>query len=83
VTNALDPLIDFEDKVPTTAADNPTVDDLDGEVIPFGLRFAREAPRMDKHSRTYKTVTVNETTTINNDGTTSTVTDSVQREVED
>ncbi|GAA1960167.1 hypothetical protein [Amycolatopsis minnesotensis] len=51
---------------------------------PFGLRFAvSPTVPVDKHEKTYYTVTVKEATQISRDGKTDTIQDDVQRERED
>ncbi|MGH3773518.1 MAG: hypothetical protein ACRDRW_19355 [Pseudonocardiaceae bacterium] len=50
---------------------------------PFGVRFAVSPARSGEHSKTYYTVTVEETTYINRDGREDTQTDYVDKEKED
>ena len=50
---------------------------------PFGLRFAVSPARCGKHSKTYYTITVEETTYLNRDGREDTKTDYVEKEQED
>lgn len=80
-----EPLMDVTDKL---AAQRPS----SGAIIagqvgrvapPFGLRFAVSPLRAGEHSKTYYTVTEQETTYVNKDGTVQTETDHVQREKED
>jgi hypothetical protein len=77
--------MDVTDKL---AAQRPPADALiagqAGRVAPpFGLRFAVSPLRAGEHSKTYYTVTEQETTYINKDGTVETETDYVQKERED
>jgi hypothetical protein len=80
-----EPLMDVTDKL---AAQRPTSGTIiagqAGRVAPpFGLRFAVSPLRTGEHSKTYYTVTVEETTHISKDGTVQTETDHVQKERED
>lgn len=72
-----EPLMDVTDKL---AARRPTsgaiVAGQAGRVArPFGLRFAVSPLRDGEHSKTYYTITVEETTHLNKDGTEVTETD--------
>jgi hypothetical protein len=80
-----EPLMDVTDKL---AAQRPTsgavVAGQAGRVArPFGLRFAMSPARAGEHSKTYYTITVEETTHLNKDGTEQTETDYVEKEKED
>ncbi|MGH3924669.1 MAG: hypothetical protein ACRDTT_17720 [Pseudonocardiaceae bacterium] len=80
-----EPLMDVTDKL---AAQRPTPGSVvvghAGRVArPFGLRFTVSPVRAGEHSKTYYTVTVEETTHINNDGKEETKTDYVDKEKED
>lgn len=80
-----EPLMDASDKL---AAQRPPSDaTVRGQATPaarpFGLRFTMSPLRTGEHSKTYYTITVEETTHINNDGTEQTKTDYVEKEKED
>ena len=80
-----EPLMDVTDKL---AAHRPTsgaivAGQADRVARPFGLRFTVSPLRAGEHSKTYYTVTVEETTHLNKDGTEVTETDYVDKEKED
>lgn len=80
-----EPLMDTTDKL---AAQRPLPSTIfPGQasrvVRPFGLRFAVSPVRCGEHSKTYYTITVEETTYINRDGREDTKTDYVEKEKED
>lgn len=80
-----EPLMEMTDKL---AAQRPVsgaiiTGQVSGAARPFGLRFAVSPLRAGEHSKTYYTVTVQETTYISKDGTVQTETDHVQKERED
>ncbi|MGH3571816.1 MAG: hypothetical protein ACRDUW_08310 [Pseudonocardiaceae bacterium] len=80
-----EPLMDTADKFAAgkPAPSQSAVGHASGVARPFGLRFTVSPIRCGEHSKTYYTVTVEETTYINRDGTVDTETDYVQREQED
>ncbi|MGH3516059.1 MAG: hypothetical protein ACRDQ7_01285 [Haloechinothrix sp.] len=81
--DAVDPVIDVEDKLPCTRRKaDPTGEPIDGPV-PFGLLFAVSPLRMGKHGKTYYTVTETERTQVSSDGKVEIIQDSVERERED
>ncbi|MGQ0776748.1 MAG: hypothetical protein ACT4NY_20390 [Pseudonocardiales bacterium] len=80
-----EPLMDASDKL--AAQRPPTAATVRGKATPaarpFGLKFAMSPIRAGEHSKTYYTITVEETTHINKDGTEQTQTDYVDKEKED
>lgn len=80
----IDPVIDLEDKLPSTSGHTGVVlAEPSDRQLPFGLRFAVSPLRMGKHGKTYYTVTETEKTQVSRDGKVETIQDSVQRERED
>ncbi len=80
-----EPLMDVTDKLaaPRPASGTIVAEHAGRAARPFGLRFAVSPLRAGEHSKTYYTVTVEETTHINRDGTEQTEADYVDKEKED
>ncbi|MBV9012365.1 MAG: hypothetical protein JO272_10000 [Pseudonocardiales bacterium] len=82
---SVEPLMDSTDKL--AAQEPPPSATASGQTLPtarpFGVRFAVSPVRCGKHSKTYYTVTVEETTHIHLDGKEEIRTDYVERERED
>ncbi|MGH3717963.1 MAG: hypothetical protein ACRDRI_03800 [Pseudonocardiaceae bacterium] len=80
-----EPLMDAADKL---AAERPAPEVIvTGKASrvarPFGVRFAVPPVRCGEHSKTYYTITVEETTHLNRDGKEDTETDYIEKEKED
>ncbi len=79
-----EPLMDVTDKLAAQRTASGAIAPLQATPArPFGLRFVVSPIRAGEHSKTYYTVTVEETTHINKDGTEQTETDYVEKEKED
>lgn len=80
-----EPLMDSTDKLVAQRPPSAVTVPVQATPVarPFGLRFAVSPIRAGEHSKTYYTITENESTQISRDGVVETVTDQVAKEKED